>query len=251
MGNKNSGSSVGDWGSWQGGGNWGGGGTTATPEAPKTTNWLDIKDGAPQVNPDLFSSKMSFDERLNSIFGTGTKYANWITAEETARHQAGLKNMQEGVKAFDKPSLTDQDIAREMSGASDKASIQARGNVQQLRGQLGANGMGGNSNYAAGLVARYGAQRQASITDARRSLYEKRVDTDMQDRAQKWMAQQAVTAEMEKDPSMVGLDWLGSAGTGTLMKYGIDAEAKAAKDAADAQEKAGVMGMIGGIAGAI
>jgi hypothetical protein len=104
------------------------------------------------------------------------------------------------------------------------------------------------------MQGRFAASRMASLTDATRSLYEKRVESDMQDRMDRWMAQQAVAAGQAKDPSVVGLDWMQYALGAMTDKQGLDQQASAAFHAEKAAKTAGWMDLLGkgiGAAGAL
>lgn len=190
-----------------------------------------------------------FQNQLSTILGQGTDYANYLTGEETRRYNESNAVLGEGRKAFDKPSMTDQDVARMFSGAADRAAYDFNANLSGLRAKMGATGRTGGG-FDAGMGARYRAMRSASLTDATRSLYEKRIDADMQDRRERWAADQALAAGIGRDPSIVGLDWLGQAGTATLGAMGIEQQRSAAKDAANASKQGAKMSGVGQIAGA-
>lgn len=203
----------------------------------------------PQIDPSLFTNGTYFKNQVGGILKQGTDYANYLSKEETRRYNESNATLQAGRAAFDKPSMTDQDVARQFSGAADKAARDFNQSLQVQRAKMGMSGRTGGG-FDAGLAARYRASRSNSLTDATRALYEKRIDADMQDRRERWMADQAVAAGQARDPSIIGLDWLGQAGTATLGAYGIEQQAVAANDAAKAQESAGKMSGIGGIVGA-
>ncbi len=190
-----------------------------------------------------------FQNRLGDILGAGTDIANATSAEETRRYNESNDTLRNAAAAFRVPSMNDQDVARQFSGAADRSAIDFNANLQGLRAKMGATGRTGGG-FDAGLAARYRASRSNSLTDARRSLYEKQIETKMADRMQLWAANQAVAAGQARDPSIVGLDWLGNAATATLGAMGIDQQRSAAKDAANASKDAAKMGGIGQIAGA-
>lgn len=215
----------------------------------------------PQINPSLFQTQPGWakssrqtkrqqaHDQLQGILGAGTDYANYLTATETDRYNKSNKILADGAAAFDKPSLTDQDINRMYSGASDRANRDFSANLASQRAAMGQAGTSGGG-FSQGAVARYSAARAASLTDARRSLYEKRIETDMADRAARWSAQQSLAAGVSRDPSIVGLDWLGQAGSMALGEQGLEAQRSAAKDAANAAKSAGWMNLAGSLAGA-
>jgi len=220
-----------------------GGGTTAAAPAPSAYR---PPTGVPVIDPGIFTSGGSMKDQLGRILSTGTDYANYLTGEETRRYNESNATLASGRAAFNKPSMNEQDIARMFSGASDKAAAGFNEGMGALRNRMGATGRTGGG-FDAGLAARYRAQRSASLTDATRSLYEKQIDVDMQDRRERWMADQAVAQGQGRDPSIVGLDWLGQAGTATLGMAGIEAQSEAARQAAQAQKKASKMSGIGGV----
>ncbi len=228
-------------------GGWGQPAAPAAPPPPPKDPYVAPKAGgsAPIIDPGTFEGS-DLHTTIGKILGEGSNYANWITATEGKRYDESLDNTKTGAAAFDKPSLTDRDIARQYSGASDKAASAFRGNIGALRSQLGQSGQTGGG-FSAGLAARYESNRQASLTDATRSLYEKRIDSDMNDRMARWQANQAVSSSIARDPSIAGLDWLGTAGTMALGEKGIDAQSASAAAAAKASKKSGKMSAGGNI----
>ncbi len=88
----------------------------------------------PRISPDLFkqspgwahsareSKRQEAHDQLQGILGAGTDYANYLTATETSRYGEARDVLAKGAAAFDKPSLTDQDVNRMYSGSSDRAN---------------------------------------------------------------------------------------------------------------------------------
>lgn len=191
-----------------------------------------------------------FAKSINDILGAGTDYANWITATEEGRRTEAIGTLKEGAAAFDKSPLSREDIASIYSGQSDRAARTYKGNLHDLRASLGATGVGPDSGYATAMASRYEANRQASLTDATKSLLEKRIDLDVNNRLSQWSAKQAIAARQASDPSVIGLDWLGQAGTILEGEQGIIAQGSAARHAEDAAKQAGTMSAIGsGVSG--
>ena len=198
-----------------------------------------------QHNFDPFEFRSSIDD----ILAKGGAMAKGIGDEERRRYDASLSTLTAGAAAFDRPSMTDQDISRMYSGAAEAAGAGFQKNMGNLRQYIGATGQIGGG-HAASLATNYEAMRLASLTDATRSLYEKRIETDMADRAAKWSARQAVAAAQARDPSMVEMDWLGASATTKMTSEGIIANYVNATKAAKASKSAGQMGMWGSLIGA-
>ena len=215
----------------------------------------------PQIDPNLFKDDIRakdsratkadhFNAQFQKVLGAGTDYANYLTSEETARYNASNQTLMEGAKAFAKPSMNDQDIARMFSGYADRGAIDYSRNLGQLRTTLGGSGVTGGG-WAGGQQGRYAAAMMASLTDATRTLYEKRIDADMHDRTERWLAQQAVAAGQAREPSAIGIDWISKALGSITDKRSVDVNESAARHAADATKSAGWMGLAGNAIGAI
>lgn len=216
----------------------------------------------PTLDPDLFQTpenfaksarvvkEQKFQEQLDSLLRAGTGYANYLTATETSRYGQSLGTLRRGASQFDKPTLTDQDIARMFSGSADTAGRELRANMGELRSYLGKSGsLGGN--FGAAQAVNFEAKRLASITDARRALYEKRIDYDLNDRMARWNASQAVAAAEGRDPSVVGLDWLTQAGAMALGGRGLQMQASATRHAEDAAKDAAMYSLGGQVFGGL
>ncbi len=223
----------------------------ANYSSQRTQGFRQTPGGAPELNPDIFRApkEKTFTGQFSSILGAGTDYANYLTSEETNRYNLSNATLQNAAARFDKPSMTDEDIARQFSGYADKSSIDYSKNLSNLRTTMGGSGVTGGG-WAGGQQGRFAAARMASLTDATRSLYEKRIDSDMHDRMDRWLAQQAVAAGQAREPSIVGLDWLGKAMGDVTSKYAIDQQAKAASKASKAASSGGWLDVIGKVAGA-
>lgn len=190
--------------------------------------------------------KGGFRGVIDRILSEGGNMAGRIEKEEQRRYSDSLDVLKRGAGRFAAPTLTDQDIQRMFSGAADSAGRDYRANMGNLRSELGMSGQTGNSGQAQAAARRYKAMRAAALTDAQRSLYEKRIETDTMDRQARWAADQVVASGIARDPSMIGMDWLGASGTLAMTGYAADQQAKAARENADAQRDAGLMSGIGG-----
>lgn len=221
--------------------------------------------GAPQLDPQMFATPPipggwanaarstkadAFSEQFGGILTAGTNYANYLTSEETRRYNQSNATLADAATRFDKPSMNDQDIARMFSGYADKSAMDYSKSLGQLRTTMGGSGVTGGG-WAGGQQGRFAAARMASMTDATRTLYEKRIDADMHDRMDRWLAQQAVAAGQARDPSIVGLDWLGKALGSVTDKYAMDTQASAARHAADDAKTAGYFDLAKGAIGAV
>lgn len=186
-------------------------------------------------------------EQIQQILTSGRLKASDIERQENERYGRSNEILAKGRASLDKPWLTDQDIARQFSGASDVAARTYSSGLHDVRAELGATGVGPNSGYAQARASRYARDRARSLTDATRSLYEKRVDMDVNQTMSQWAADQVQAAGISRDPSMIGMDWLGVEGNLALGEGGIHAEMDAAKNTAKANKQAGEMGLLGSV----
>jgi len=184
------------------------------------------------------------------ILDFGSGYVDWLSAEEEKRGQAAEDILRQGVARFDKPSMTDADIQRQFGAGADEAARGYNENLKNLRTTMGGAGITGGAR-AQGQAINFEAQRQRILTDTRRSLYEKRVQTDMMDRSQRFSAEVALANQVGRDPSTAAIDWLGTGANAAMGLYGIEAGQNAAKKAASAQKQAGLMSGIGGLLGGL
>lgn len=195
------------------------------------------------------TKRQAYSDQFSKILGAGTDYANYLTGEETRRYNESNATLRNAASRFDKPSMTDQDIERQFSGYGDKAAMDYSKNLGQLRTTLGGSGVTGGG-WAGGQQGRFAAAHMASMTDATRTLYEKRIDSDMKDRMDRWMAQQAVAAGQAREPSMVALDWTQYALNAITGKRGLDEQASAQYHAEKDAKTAGWFDLAKGAIGA-
>jgi len=178
------------------------------------------------------------------ILDFGSGYVDWLSAEEERRGQASEDILRSASAKFDKPSMTDADIQRQFGAGADEAARGYNANLKDLRTAMGGAGVTGGAR-AQGQAVNFAAQMNRVLVDTRKSLYEKRVQTDMMDRAQKFSAEVALAAQVGRDPSVATMDWLGTGANTAMGLYGIEAGQNAAKKLANAQEKAGWASAIG------
>ena len=236
----------------------GGSSTTETATTPAADPYVREGYGAKprptfdSAGPGLFrkEGKEWWKDTIGDILDFGGQYTDWITQTEEARGQAAEDYLRGAVGAFDKPSMSDLDIRRMMTTAGDRSAQGFKANMKNLRGYLGGAGITGGG-LASQLGTNYEAQRQFALTDAARTSYEKKVQMDSLDKTAKFQAQLALANQMQRDPSVAAMDWLGQAGTVALGQYGVEAQQNAAKAAAKAQKNAGIMGAIGGVLGGL
>lgn len=197
-------------------------GAPAAPKKPAKRNWAD----------DLHNT-------VQDITARGDVKSSAIEAEEQRRRQESLATLKGASASLDQPWLTDLDIRRMYTGKSNDINRTFRGNMQGLRTAVGASGVAPDSGAVSALADRYAASRSASLTDATLSLYEKRIDLDVQRRLAKIAAENNVAAKQGEDPSMIGMDWLGASGNLALGEGSVYAGLDAAKTAAKAGKKSG------------
>lgn len=244
---------------WLGFGNHGGGSTTTedeqAPAQPYVRPGFETPGQRPtfaDAGPGLFrkEGKEWWKDVAGDILDFGSGYVDWLTNEEERRGAAAEDILRQGVARFDKPSMTDADIQRQFGAGADEAARGYNANLKNLRATMGGAGVTGGAR-AQGQAINFEAQRQRILTDTRRSLYEKRVETDMMDRQQRFSAEMALAAQVGRDPSVATMDWLGTGANTAMGLYGIEAGQNAAKKQASAQKQAGIMGAVGSILGGI
>lgn len=216
----------------------------AQPSRP-TFNYL--QDGNPTQ---VFSPGQDINKQIQGILGFGSNYTDWIANTEEKRGQEKEDILRNASAAFDKPSMTDADISKQFGQAAGTSARDFNANMHNLRTGLGGAGITGGGR-AQGQAIGYEAARQAVLTNTRASLYARRVETDMLDRAAKFQAEMAVANQVGRDPSVAPMDWLGTAGSTILDKYGIDKTAENAKRLAKSQESNGLLSILGDVAGAV
>ena len=244
---------------WLGFGNHGGGSTTTedeqAPAQPYVRPGFETPGQRPtfaDAGPGLFrkEGKEWWKDVAGDILDFGSGYVDWLSNEEERRGQAAEDILRQGVARFDNPSMSDADIQRQFGSGADEAARGYNANLKNLRSVLGGAGVTGGAR-AQGQAINFEAQRQRILTDTRRSLYEKQVQTDMMDRQQRFSAEMALAAQVGRDPSVATMDWLGTGANTAMGLYGIEAGQNAAKSAAKAQKQAGIMGAVGSVLGGI
>jgi hypothetical protein len=182
----------------------------------------------------------------DQVIDFGGKYVDWIAQQEESRGAAAEDIVRRAAAGFDAPSMSDRDIQRMATTAGDRSAREFKSNMGNLRSYLGGAGVTGGG-VAAQLATNYEAQRQAVLTDATRSLYEKKVAADAADRAARFNAQLQVANIVGRDPSVAPMDWLTTAAGLRLGEFATIEQLEEAARARKASERAGVMSGIGGV----
>lgn len=208
-----------------------------------------IMDGSVLRRPTTPWTDENMRRSVDRILNYGTQYVDWLSGEEERRGRATEDYLRGAVGAFDKPSMSDEDIRRMMTTAGDRSAQQFKSNMKNLRGYLGGAGVTGGG-LASGLATNYEAQRQFALTDAARTSYEKKVQMDSLDRTAKFQAQLALANQMNREVSTAPMDWLQAAGELRLGSDELYMQNYNARKARDAQKQAGTMAGIGSILGA-
>lgn len=246
---------------WLGFGSHGGGGAQdeedPAPEAaqPYVRPGYEATGGRPTfagAEPGLFrkEGKEWWKDVTGDILDFGSEYVDWLSNEEERRGQAAEDILRAGADRFKTPSMSDADIQRQFGSGADEAARGYNANLKNLRSTMGGAGVTGGAR-AQGQAINFEAQRQRILTDTRRSLYEKRVQTDMMDRQQRFSAEVALAQQVGRDPSVATMDWLGTGANAAMGLYGIEAGQQAAKANAKAQKKAGKASGAAGIVDAV
>lgn len=193
-------------------------------------------------------SKTSFlMGRAENAIDAGGAEAKRLTEEEERRGGAMEKIIKDSLPAANAPTMTDESIRLAMSDRTDEAARRTNASMSMLRSQLGGAGVTGGG-MAAGLASQVELARQGQITDSRRSLYIEKVRSDAIDRARNFQNNLVYANAVNRDVSMIEMDWLTGLAGLRQNQLGGQQAANSAKDAANAAEDAGWMGFAGGIA---
>lgn len=199
-------------------------------------DWLD------RLQPGQTRKRKGKGEEMDDILGAAGDEAFRIRDEEESRGAKTEQFLGDEFGMASKATLTDEDIARMFTSQSDAAARTSLDQEAGLRANLGASGIQGGG-YAAGLLTGFENQRMATVTDARRSLAITKATTDANDRLNRFKNAAVLAAQMSRDPSTAGSDFLNDATGIVLAKKGMD---KQMKMAGQAQKNALTGALIGG-----
>lgn len=204
------------------------GGGTATAPAPKPAKTDPFEDSIADVGREAYRA-----QNIEETRGANT--------------EAFLRSELE--KASKSPYDEDY-YAKLFTGATDSA---ARTQMDQERGareMFGASGITGGG-YAQGLLTDFEGQRFATVTDARRSLAINRAVEEGERQYKRFTMAGSLATQMNREPSLLGMDYAQWAANQRLTKYGIDKQAKAAKKSSDNQLLGGIIGAAGSLLGGL
>lgn len=174
-----------------------------------------------------------------------------IRDEEERRGQAAEDLLRNEFSNANRPTMADEDIARMFTTQADAAGRTQLDQEAGLRSAMGANGIQGGG-YAQGILTSFENQRIGTVTDARRSLAISKAQSDANDRLNRFKNAQVLAAQVGRDPSVAGSDFLNDAAGIQLGRYAADRQAAAADHAADNTLLGGIIqGGLGLLAGLI
>ncbi len=169
--------------------------------------------------------------------------------ENDARRQEAKKFLLGNFAENTGPSITAEDIDRMFAADADRATEFAEGDLDFLRGHLGAAGITGGG-LAAGLGTNIELKRLGQVTNARRDLRIFKAQQDAQDALRNlqfgqnvagFLAQEADETRLAVMSEVLGVD---------LTVLGRELSHKEARDLANAQERSAAIGVGGQLIGA-
>ncbi len=208
------------------------------PQAASSTATL----GKPNANT-VEGLKQFIEEQLGTYGGR----ARAGEAEEEKRGKGMEDYLRQAEAEAHKPTLSEEDINRQMSFSSDSASGNFQNDMAGLREYMGESGVTGGG-LPAGIAAGAEIERLGQLTRARGDLMAYKATTDALDRQKAWDRATTVAGAIDRPISMLGIDYENQALQTRLAEFGIQSNADstkyAAKKSSDATKKAGTMGLL-------
>lgn len=198
-------------------------------------------DGAQQTQEAL-------DATRRALGGEGFR----LRDEEDARRRQALELLRGGLGDFDK-SFADREKGLQglqFSFAADQAGGKARSGLRDLRGMLGARGLGSSSGAASGLASRIALQQQGSLIGAKRDIALAAAQRSALHSAQRQQLIGGIAGLTNQGPSMIGLDTITNLHDSFSAQFANEAERKEASKTRKEMRRGAALGALGGIAGA-
>ena len=190
-------------------------------------------------------------DRLLLGEGDMRNMAGQSQGQEEARYAEG-KGLLTSAYADSQKALNSQiDPNLLFSRASDAVGARSIQSLNNFRQSLGARGLNPNSGVAGGALSRLMFQNDATLTGATRDIAIENQRNRQVAAAQNFANALNLAGYTNAPVSGVGLETEQNIFEGLLAQNGIAENRKSAKEAAKANEKAGWIGAIGGVAGGL
>ena len=191
---------------------------------------------------------MSSRDRLSGFLDEaidkyGRKGSN-LEAEENARGAQAERLTREAVERFKRPTITNEEIRRRFSTASDQSGQTFLDQAAGLRDYMGASGITGGG-LIAGTLQNIEGQRIAANIGARSDLAGFAATSAALDRQRALDADLKVADVVSRPVSMIGMDTLGETIGARLGQLGEQSSYEGAMAQASAAKKAGKDSMKG------
>jgi len=171
--------------------------------------------------------------------------------EEDRRRGEALGILRGGLSDFDRAYADREKGLQDLqfSFAGDAAGASARGGMRNLRGMLGARGLGSSSGAAAGLAGRIAMQQQGQLVGAKRNIALEAARRNALHSAQRQQLIGGVAGLTNQGPSMLGLDTLTNLHDSYATQFGIGREETEARKGRKAAKQGAALSALGSLAG--
>lgn len=184
------------------------------------------------------------DYSIEKIIGAGGQMAAGLDKVVEGRGRAMEDTIRNALGPASAPTLKQSDIDNQFGMAADATGQQHMDRMANLRSWLGEAGITGGGIGPA-MAQQYELARMGQITDARRSLMVTKAQTDAADRMRNFQNQLTYANAQNRDPSMIGMDWLMNVLELRLGQQAVEKQDRAARESAKAAKKAGQLGLAG------
>lgn len=237
-------------------------GSVPLPQAPPTLG--DITLPAPfttAVPPLREETPTSHAEATNEALYNAQTEAFRLANEEEKRGARAEDVVEAATQAANVPTLDENAIGLAFGQDVDATAPEFLGNMRSLRDYIGGAGITGGG-AAQALATQFEMGRLGQVTDAKRSLFLEKAQTDTLDRVRNFQNQMALATQIQRPVAMQWSDQLQDLTGVRLAQEGLESaedqaaiSAKATKDAGKKSQTGsiigGALGAIGGLLGGI
>lgn len=226
-------------------------GRPVIPEIQKDANGFPIlPTGAFKEDTDVPWADRRYDYSIEKILGAGSQMAGALDQVVEGRGRAAEDIVRNALAKSSGPAMTQGDIDLAFGQETDRIGQGFNDDMASLRNYLGGSGITGGG-YAAGLASQYQLARMGQITDARRSLQLEAAKMNTAKKMADFNNTLSLASIVNRDPSMVGMDWTQNILDLRLQQQGAEKADRAAREQAKAAKKAATLQGIGSIATAV
>lgn len=218
------------------------------PKIQKDANGFPLlPTGAFQEDTDVPWRDKRYELSIDKIMGAGSQMAAGLDQVVEGRGRAMEDTIRQALGPASAPTMTQADIDNQFGMGADAAGKAHMERMNDLRSWLGEAGVTGGGLGPA-LAQQYELARMGQITDAKRSLYVAKAQSDAADRMRNFQNTLVYANAQNRDPSMIGMEWLQNSLELRLGQQAVEKQDRAAREAAKASKKAGTLQGIAGIA---